>query len=645
MQFRGSWYVIAFLASLALLSLSTPVLAQSQEFDANAFNPPMDNYGLLTMHSSQMYPQYRLGAGLYLHYMNQPLVMTQLAGDRTSRETKELIGDRLKMDLTFAMAFCDYYEAGFDLPVLLYQNGDGFEADRGISTSAFGDFRLHQKFRALDREKWPVGLALVTTLVFPSGDEGSYFGNHGVGAEFVLVVDGQVGPVLLAANVGYRIRDEVKVYEIITPNGGSKFSQQIDDELLFAIGAQYFTPIENLSALLEFRGSTLAEEPFNQRFNNPLFLDLGARYLVEQYGISVSAAVEVGLNSGYGVGPAGFFVNLGWNWDKPDQDKDGSIDEVDQCIDQPEDVDGFKDEDGCPDPDNDEDGLLDAVDQCPDEAEDKDDYRDSDGCPDTDNDMDGIPDIQDQCPMAAEDKDGDRDKDGCPDLDTDEDGIEDIQDQCMLQAEDKDGFEDEDGCPDPDNDKDGILDTSDQCPNEVEDKDFFQDEDGCPEPDNDRDGVLDADDRCPVQPETINGNEDADGCPDEGEVVVIDKGDRLELKAKVEFEPAAALLKRSSFSLLDQIVQTIKAHGSYGLLIVESHTDAGVSEKIQKELSLARAQMVKAYLVNHGLAEGTVKAVGIGSEQPIASNRTRKGREENNRVEFKILSKDAISGN
>jgi outer membrane protein OmpA-like peptidoglycan-associated protein len=116
--------------------------------------------------------------------------------------------------------------------------------------------------------------------------------------------------------------------------------------------------------------------------------------------------------------------------------------------------------------DRDGDGITDDKDKCPDEPEDKDGFQDEDGCPDPDNDFDGIPDKDDKCPMEPEDKDGFQDEDGCPDPDNDGDGLADAVDQCPNEPEDKDGFEDDDGCPDPDNDKDGILDKDDKCPNE-----------------------------------------------------------------------------------------------------------------------------------------------------------------------------------
>jgi hypothetical protein len=93
-----------------------------------------------------------------------------------------------------------------------------------------------------------------------------------------------------------------------------------------------------------------------------------------------------------------------------DSDKDAVSNKTDQCKEEPEDADGFQDEDGCPDPDNDGDGLLDADDQCKGEAEDKDGHADEDGCADPDNDEDGVLDADDKC---ASEKESGEDKDGC----------------------------------------------------------------------------------------------------------------------------------------------------------------------------------------------------------------------------------------
>ena len=119
-----------------------------------------------------------------------------------------------------------------------------------------------------------------------------------------------------------------------------------------------------------------------------------------------------------------------------DRDGDGYLDPEDKCPDEPENFNGFEDEDGCPDdPDTDGDGILDSIDACVLEPEDKDGYLDEDGCPELDNDLDAL------LTTAAT--------------------------SARSTPEDPDGFEDDDGCPDPDNDKDTVLDVEDQCPNEL----------------------------------------------------------------------------------------------------------------------------------------------------------------------------------
>jgi len=62
------------------------------------------------------------------------------------------------------------------------------------------------------------------------------------------------------------------------------------------------------------------------------------------------------------------------------------------------------------DADRDGDGIPDSVDRCPDEPEDYDGFQDDDGCPDPDNDNDGVPDAQDRCPNTP----GPAENAGCP---------------------------------------------------------------------------------------------------------------------------------------------------------------------------------------------------------------------------------------
>jgi OmpA-OmpF porin, OOP family len=144
--------------------------------------------------------------------------------------------------------------------------------------------------------------------------------------------------------------------------------------------------------------------------------------------------------------------------DETDADGDGVVDKDDRCPSLP----GPAENRGCPraaPKDRDGDGVPDSIDRCPDKKEDLDGFEDEDGCPDPDNDRDGVTDESDKCPDQA----GPMQNLGCPMLDKDGDGVADDRDRCPNEPEDKDGFQDDDGCPDLDNDGDGVPDDRDEC--------------------------------------------------------------------------------------------------------------------------------------------------------------------------------------
>lgn len=70
---------------------------------------------------------------------------------------------------------------------------------------------------------------------------------------------------------------------------------------------------------------------------------------------------------------------------------------------------------------------------------------------------------------------------------------------------------------------------------------------------------------------------------------------------------------------------------------IYGHTDNSGIEKRNKELSQQRAKAVSDYLISQGLHSSRIKSFGLGSSQPSQNNNTEKGRQENRRVEFKLI--------
>lgn len=72
-------------------------------------------------------------------------------------------------------------------------------------------------------------------------------------------------------------------------------------------------------------------------------------------------------------------------------------------------------------------------------------------------------------------------------------------------------------------------------------------------------------------------------------------------------------------------------------IVIEGHTDSTGSESINQELSERRAKSVENILANNGIDAGKITIKGYGKSYPIASNKTRAGRQLNRRVVVTIL--------
>jgi OOP family OmpA-OmpF porin len=326
----------------------------------------------------------------------------------------------------------------------------------------------------------------------------------------------------------------------------------------------------------------------------------------------------------------GVGVRFKFGADPEDSDGDGVPDNLDKCPNTPKGVQVYSD--GCP-TDLDGDGVPDYLDKCP--GTPKGTVVNASGCP-ADSDGDGVPDELDKCPntprgvMVG--------PDGCP-IDSDGDGIPDAYDKCPNTP--RGVIVGPDGCPAADRDNDGVPDFMDKCPDTP--KGIPVGPDGCPL-DSDGDGIPDYLDECPNSPPGAkvlpNGCALVGDCrkPRPGEAVdsrgcALDKNFILR---GVKFEFDSDRLTEPAKLILNEVAETLQGYPNINVDL-EGHTDNIGTDAYNLGLSERRANSVKVYLIGKGIPTRRMSPVGYGEARPIDTNENDEGRENNRRVELKVL--------
>lgn len=105
--------------------------------------------------------------------------------------------------------------------------------------------------------------------------------------------------------------------------------------------------------------------------------------------------------------------------------------------------------------------------------------------------------------------------------------------------------------------------------------------------------------------------------------------------SSIRFKSASAVVKRVSYRALNKIVAFAKRCDDFNLQI-HGHTDSIGNASRNEKLSYGRAFMIVKYIVNKNIGLNRLEALGHGSSKPIASNRTKRGRAKNRRIEITI---------
>lgn len=577
---RSRTFVGASLACAALLSGSAAGAQESRSVGNIALNqfdpaPAGDVFSAIATPFTGGHLQPR--ARVFFDHAVRPLVLsTDVAtGDVVSRQTL--------VHIDAAIALWDRLLIDVAAPIVLAQGGDDPKVNgmpiSSPSSASLGDMRLGVRLRPFGSDGAPIQIAVAANAYAPTGGDGNFAGDGGFRLAPVVILGGRINKVVWSIDGGASFRSSDNPS---TVNYGLGFGVLLLEDFL-QVGAEVYGATPLSGGLLTVSDNSSVERSGTTN----LELMLSARFRLF-WGLSVNAAAGPGLTDAVGTPSFRAVAGLGWTMPPKASGVEGAAAPAD----------------------TDKDGILDAVDACPHAHGVMSDDPKRRGCPVVDRDEDGVPDVDDACPDKQGDKSVDKAKNGCP-TDADGDGISDDVDACPQEKGVASTDVAKNGCveapppPPPDADGDGLIDSADACPQEKGEK------------------------------SAEGADASSSGCPKNVRV----KGSEIALLQPVVFRTVKGKesIDPASEPVLKDVADVIAQHPEFLKIEVQGYTDNVGTAKTNEKASGARAELCRAWLVEHGVQADRVVSKGYGPASPIADNRTAEGRKANRRVQILVL--------
>jgi len=374
-----------------------PVVATAQGFALHGHpQTPSTSDGLALQLPSTL-GHLRGSVAVTLDYAASPLVASGVPG---ADPNTDLLGHRLQAHAALALGLGERFELHVVVPMVLDQGGDDPGA-QGLSVAApessgLADAVVGGSARLLGDNDSGLQLGVVASLVLPTGSPAALAGDDGLGGR---------GGVMLAAGSD-DLRFAVESGVALLPSRTYGLTESGSE--MYARAGVHVGVTRGLRVLVELQASSRLKQ-FLRRYESPAEALLGLRYQTGG-GLMLGVGGGVGLTQAPGVPSVRGLLTLGYAFGAT---VEGNQLRVGDANNEPTTEEAIPRAPAAP-TDSDHDGVDDLEDRCPSSAEDVDGFEDDDGCPDEDNDRDGVPDESDACPNEAEEMTGDGDGDGCP---------------------------------------------------------------------------------------------------------------------------------------------------------------------------------------------------------------------------------------
>lgn len=284
-----------FIFAALFLFCAQALSAGDFAIDGNRFKTSPFTDGFVTVYGSEGLEEGLLGLDLILNYQYEPIVVSTTSGNR------KVIANQLAADVSFFYSVVKWFDLGVSLPVIMFENGDGWNKNDDLVKGGVGDLRLIPRFQLFSLFDKAISMSVITEATAPTGKQiYSALGSGQFTFRPAIAIGTQTKWVDAALNLFYHLLPKQTFAK-----------SRLDDEFGLKLALNVHAVEKLLDINAEFHSATSIKDPFKNAAQDNIEIGGGVRFKTP-----ANVDVIAGAFGGFGkaVAVPRFRVYAGISW-------------------------------------------------------------------------------------------------------------------------------------------------------------------------------------------------------------------------------------------------------------------------------------------------------------------------------------------
>lgn len=272
------------------------IAAADFSIDSNKFKTSPFTDGFLTVYGASGSEKALFGLNFIMNFQQEPILIK--AGD----STKKVVDNQFAADVSLFYSIVKWFDVGLSIPIVFFQNGEGWNESDSLTSGGIGDLRLVPRFQLYNFSNDLFSISLITELSAPTGRLiHSVLGSKQFTFKPTIALGTQTHWVDFAANIFYRVLPKQTFV-----------ASHFDDEFGLNLALNVHAVQNLLDVIAEFNSATSIVDPFRNKAVDNIEFGGGLRFKTP-----VDLDVVFGAFGGFGqaIGVPKYRVFAGISWD------------------------------------------------------------------------------------------------------------------------------------------------------------------------------------------------------------------------------------------------------------------------------------------------------------------------------------------